>query len=194
MHFTRVLLLYCVLCHNVEKQQKIWEFCNDEKRVFMDEFWCWRLKKGSKGWERFQKHQGQGCLPLTLLSHYKGDIQNSIFSPLWIPLGLSFLSLAGTGPDANFCIDTDWSWHWQRFFSNKFDTRHQKCLPRGETVLQLLSIPPAQISSKNKNLKNLSSLTLCSFFCRNNSFLQGGMQWVIGEHHQPAVAPRGRCL
>lgn len=83
-----------------------------------------------------------------------------------------------TGSDSfpiNLTPDTRNVCHEARLFSNCSPSHQHRSL----------------LKRKFKKSVKLNSLQL---LFRNNSFLQGGMQWVIGEHHQPAVAPRGRCL
>lgn len=77
--------------------------------------------------------------------------------PLLTPSGLSFPSLAGTGTHANFCIDKDLSWHPWWCFSNKFDTRHQKYLPWGETALYSANVDRSLLKLCELNLLPLLS-------------------------------------
>lgn len=136
MHFTWVLFLYWALCHDVGKQQKIWEFCNEDKgflsmnfaiktkgfygwilqwrqRVFMDEFWCWRLKKlvcsqpGQRGLRKVPEAPRAGSPSPDLVVSLKGGYSEFHTQP---PVDSSRSQLSVSG--------RNWCWcqllHWHR--------------------------------------------------------------------------------
>lgn len=185
MHFTWVLLLYWVIFCNAGKQQKFGNSVMKTKsfygRILMLKTEGTRLlparavraKKGSRStkgrvafpWPCRLIKRGIFRIPYSAPC---GSLQVSAFH-LWqelVPMPTFALTQIGvdTGRDSfpiNLTPDTRNVCHEVRLFS----------------------IPPVQIPSKN----NSGSLTLCSFFCRKNTFLQGEMQWVRGDWGAPSA-------